>query len=87
MAGRRKSGVAMRRRLAMIALSVGSLILIPFSASADAAPGGCAEFGANVAGLATGLGAEFGAIASSVATSGPKAFSTNVVKLEQAELC
>ena len=48
---------------------------------------GCAAFGDNVAGLATHLGADFGAVASSVATLFPQAFATIVVRPELAEFC
>lgn len=47
----------------------------------------CAEFGGNVAFLATSLGPVFGATASGVASSAPGAFPTLVVGPEQARLC
>ena len=50
-------------------------------------PGGCQAFGQNVAGLATTLGGGFGQTASGVASSGPGAFPTMVVRPEQSELC
>jgi hypothetical protein len=58
-------------------------------ASAQPGPGhaSCAEFGGNVAFLATSLGSDFGATASTVASSGPRAVPTLVVGPEQAALC
>ena len=47
----------------------------------------CAEFGGNVAFLATSLGPVFGSTASGVASSAPGAFPTVVVGPEQAGLC
>jgi hypothetical protein len=61
-----------------------------FSAQAAGAQdhaGGCRAFGANVAGLAQALGADFGATASGFASSSPAAFPTLVVMPEQAALC
>jgi len=61
------------------------------AAQAWAQPGpghaSCAEFGGNVAFLATSLGSVFGETASSVAASSPRAFPTVVVGPEQAALC
>jgi hypothetical protein len=56
---------------------------------ASAAPdtSGCQAFGAFVASLATTLGPVFGETASSVATSAPQAFPTEVVRPEQAAFC
>lgn len=59
----------------------------PAGATEPRPPGGCAAFGANVATLATTLGADFGAAASLVATTAPQAFPTTVVFPEQAQLC
>jgi hypothetical protein len=50
-------------------------------------PGGCAEFGQNVAGLAEGLGGDFGAAASGAARLEPGGIVTFVVAPEQAALC
>jgi hypothetical protein len=47
----------------------------------------CAPFGANVAGLAQALGGDFGATASTVASSGPGVFPQAVVRPEQGALC
>lgn len=55
--------------------------------AAPPSPGGCKDFGQNVAFLGTNLGPVFGQTASSVATSGPREFRDNVVKAEQADLC
>lgn len=76
------------RRIATVlaALLVALVVVLPANA-AEASPGGCKAFGQNVAGLATGLGAEFGATASFVASSEPQAFPNLVVKPEQAQLC
>ena len=50
-------------------------------------PGGCRAFGANVAGLAQGLGGAFGAAASGAARIQPGGIVTFVVAPEQATLC
>jgi hypothetical protein len=50
-------------------------------------PGGCPKFGQNVAGLAQGLGGDFGAAASTAARLEPGGIVTFVVAPEQAELC
>ena len=50
-------------------------------------PGGCKAFGQNVAGLAQGLGASFGAAASGAARSEPGGIVTFVVAPEQSGLC
>jgi hypothetical protein len=50
-------------------------------------PGGCPEFGQNVAGLAQGLGGDFGAAASAAARLEPGGIVTFVVAPEQAGLC
>jgi hypothetical protein len=57
------------------------------TAGAQDHPGGCQAFGANVAGLAQALGADFGATASGVASSSAAAFPTQVVKPEQDAFC
>ena len=64
------------------------LLVLGLAGSAGAQPlGGCAAFGANVADLAMTLRVDFGATASSVATSTPGAFPDLVVAPEQAALC
>jgi hypothetical protein len=66
----------------------GTALCFAAAPSASAEPhGSCAAFGANVAGLARSLGPEFGATASGVASSAPRAFPTLVVHPEQASLC
>jgi hypothetical protein len=79
------------RRLSCVVLAVVASTLLAAPASgAPAAHGdrdGCAAFGRNVASLAATLGRDFGANASSVATSGPRAFPTLVVRPEKAALC
>ena len=50
-------------------------------------PGGCREFGQNVAGLAQGLGSDFGVAASGAARLEPGGIVTFVVAQEQAGLC
>ncbi|RFU21166.1 hypothetical protein [Geodermatophilus marinus] len=80
-----------RRRALVVLLAATGLVLAP-AATASAAPappppGGCQAFGAHVASLATSLGGDFGATASSAATSGPLAFPTIVVGPEQEEFC
>ncbi len=78
----------MRTAILTIA-GVGAALGLSAPASAQPEPGhaSCAEFGGNVAFLATSLGPAFGATASGVASSGPKAFPTLVVGPEQAVLC
>ena len=75
-------------RVLVVLGSAGLLAVAPM-ATASAAPtsGGCRAFGQNVAGLATTLGPAFGATASGVASSGPRAFPTFVVFPEQKGLC
>jgi hypothetical protein len=64
------------------------LVLLPAATAAAApTPRGCQEFGLNVSGLATTLGADFGATASGVATLFPGAFPVLVVHPEQTALC
>ena len=78
-----------RRRAAIIGLG-GLLLALTAASSASAdppTPGGCQAFGQNVAGLATTLGATFGATASGVASSGPAVFPNAVVHPEQAAFC
>ncbi len=68
--------------------AAGVLVLAPAAAaSAASQTSGCKDFGQNVSNLATTLGPDFGATASEVASSGPKAFPTAVVKPEQSVLC
>ncbi|PWW21221.1 hypothetical protein JD79_00349 [Geodermatophilus normandii] len=74
-----------RRTLVVIAGTVGLALLAPGTASA--APGGCQAFGENVAGLATSLGARFGANASGAARLFPGAFPAIVVHPEQERFC
>lgn len=78
----------MRTAILTIA-SVGAALGLSGQASAQPEPGhaSCAEFGDNVAFLATSLGPVFGATASGVASSGPQAFPTVVVGPEQAVHC
>jgi hypothetical protein len=80
----------MRTRSLAITAATGVLALT-ISAGAAAQPvpqhGSCADFGANVANLAWTLGADFGATASTVASSAPGAFPDLVVHPEQANLC
>ena len=78
----------MRTAILTIA-GVGAALGFSAQASAQPEPGhaSCAAFGENVAFLATSLGPAFGATASGVASSGPKAFPTLVVGPEQADLC
>lgn len=78
------------RRLICCAVAVAAGVAVAAPAAAAPVPGGsggCAAFGANVASLATTLGGQFGAVASSVASSGPRAFPTVVVGPEQLALC
>jgi hypothetical protein len=79
----------MRRAILTIA-GVGAALGVSAPAPAqEPGPGhtSCAEFGGNVAFLATSLGPVFGATASGVASSAPGAFPTLVVGPEQAGLC
>jgi hypothetical protein len=78
------------RRTTLIATA--AFVALALGASAAAAQpaaghGSCAEFGANVAFLATTLGPTFGQAASTVASSGPEAFPTLVVGPEQTLFC
>jgi len=80
----------MRKAAVVSAAVLTTMLTMLLSASAEAAEGaggGCAAFGANVSGLAIELGGDFGATASSVATSGPGAFPTLIVHPEQAAAC
>ena len=78
----------MRMSTTSTILAVGAVVLTSPAAAAQApAHGSCAAFGGNVASLATTLGPVFGATASGVASSGPAAFPTLVVRPEQAALC
>lgn len=78
----------MRTRTISTISAVGAILLTAPGAAAQAPEhGSCAEFGGNVAGLATTLGPIFGATASGVASSGPAAFPTLVVAPEQAAFC
>ncbi|MPV38817.1 hypothetical protein [Georgenia subflava] len=79
----------MRRTLAVLAMTAGTLIVTTTTATAAPPDGsaGCAAFGANVSELAQTLGPQFGANASAVATSGPGAFPEVVVRPEKAALC
>ncbi len=79
-----------RRKPVFTAMIAASALALPV-ASAPAQPvtdhGSCASFGANVAGLAQALGSQFGAAASTVASSGPGVFPEVVVRPEQTALC
>jgi hypothetical protein len=79
----------MRTAILTIAGLGAALGLGSAEASAQPEPGhaSCAEFGGNVAFLATSLGSVFGDTASTVASSGPEAFPALVVGPEQAALC
>lgn len=79
----------MRTKLLIAAVTAWAFALTP-SASAQPPsppPGGCAAFGQNVAGLAQGLGGDFGAAASGAARLEPGGIVTFVVAPEQAALC
>ena len=79
----------MRARL-LIAAMTGWVLALTGAASAQPPtqpPGGCAAFGENVAGLAQGLGGDFGAAASGAARVEPGGIVTLVVAPEQATLC
>jgi hypothetical protein len=75
-------------RLAAVAV-VSLLAVAPSSNAAQPVPdhASCAAFGANVSMLARTLGPDFGATASTVASSGPGVFPEAVVRPEQAALC
>ena len=78
----------MRRTAATIVLAFAATAVAgPAHAADPPTPGGCKEFGQNVAFLGTNLGRDFGKAASEAATSGPRVFRDNVVKREQRELC
>ncbi len=84
----RRRGAVPRRAAAIVAVGVLTSLCTLTPASAEpVTSGGCQEFGQNVAGLARSLGPAFGALASSVASSGPRAFPTIVVHPEQAAFC
>jgi hypothetical protein len=79
----------MRRKL-MIAAVTGCALASTAQAAAQPPaqpPGGCAAFGENVAGLAQGLGGDFGAAASGAARLEPGGIVTFVVAPEQTALC
>ena len=67
-------------------MAVCTLVAAPV-ASAQRPAGGCKAFGNNVAALAQGLGADFGATASGVARAFPGAFPALVVMPEQEAFC
>jgi len=77
------------RRALLLVTATAGLALAPAATAAAAppTPGGCQDFGAYVASLAKDLGGAFGATASSVASSAPRAFPSIVVHPEQAEFC
>jgi hypothetical protein len=79
----------MRTKLMTVAVFAGALACAaPAAAQRPAQPsGGCAAFGQNVAGLAQGLGSDFGAAASGAARIQPGGIVTFVVAPEQAALC
>ena len=79
----------MRTKLPIAAVTV---VALTWTAHAGAQPptqppGGCSEFGQNVAGLAQGLGGAFGAAASGAARLEPGGIVAFVVAPEQAALC
>ncbi len=79
----------MSARLLIAAVTGGVLV---FAGAANAQPpaqppGGCAAFGEHVAGLAQGLGGDFGAAASGAARLEPGGIVTFVVAPEQTTLC
>jgi hypothetical protein len=81
----------MRIRILRLAVAA-CLSLVAVPASSSAAPpvpdhGSCADFGANVSGLAQALGSDFGGTASTVASSGAGVFPQAVVRPEQTALC
>ncbi len=79
----------MRRKLLIAASAAWAVALTPSAGAQPPAqpPGGCAAFGQNVAGLAQGLGGEFGAAASGASRLEPGGIVTFVVAPEQAALC
>jgi hypothetical protein len=78
----------MRTKLLTAAVFAGALACAaPAAAQAPPPPGGCQAFGQNVAGLAQGLGGDFGAAASGAARLQPGGIVTFVVGPEQGQLC
>jgi hypothetical protein len=79
----------MRTRLLTVTITGSALALAAQAAAQPPTqpPGGCKAFGQNVAGLAQGLGRDFGAAASGAARLEPGGIVTFVVAPEQADLC
>jgi hypothetical protein len=79
----------MRTKLLTAAVLTGAFVCTaPAAGQPPTQPsGGCPAFGQNVAGLAQGLGAGFGAAASGAARIEPGGIVTFVVAPEQASLC
>lgn len=76
-----------RTTAAALTLALAGVAVAGPAHAAPPSPGGCKDFGQNVAFLGTNLGPVFGQTASGVAISGPGEFRDNVVKDEQSELC
>ena len=74
-------------RVLVVAGTAGLLVLAPGVASAAPGAPGCKAFGQNVSDLARSPDVDFGATASGVASSGPGAFPTSVVRPEQERFC
>jgi hypothetical protein len=79
----------MRTTLTIAAVTIGVFAVPPAVAAQPPTqpPGGCREFGQNVAGLAQSLGGDFGAAASGAARLEPGGIVTFVIAPEQAGLC
>ena len=79
----------MRSKLVIVAVTGSALAWTGQTAAQPPTqpPGGCGDFGQNVAGLAVELGGEFGGAASGAASSEPGGIVTFVVAPEQAALC
>jgi hypothetical protein len=78
------------RRKTSIAALMAAMLVAPATAAGQPQtqpPGGCREFGQNVAGLAQDLGGGFGAAASGAARLEPGGIVTFVVAPEQAAFC
>ena len=79
----------MRAKVLIVAVTGGTLAWTAQAGAQPPAqpPGGCRDFGHNVAGLAQRLGGDFGAAASDAARVEPGGIVTLVVAREQADLC
>jgi hypothetical protein len=77
----------MPRPAPFLALVVAGVFTAAVAPAAAQPSGGCQAFGQNVAGLAAGLGGDFGAAASGAARLEPGGIVTFVVEPEQAALC